>query len=764
MCNPRTSPESALRARTSWQSRRHRCFFPASFPLRTSRHATVNRQGETKRSMGAIPILCVLTALLSPSSSSSWSLRVVGAPANSKFWPLPVAWELPDHPSRMLGEWRASTRRVGEVPVRWETVNRWPSGAPRWGTLEFGGLPPGCQEVELRYARHRRRPPADPLPQGANEQEHRNRRASLFPNPTWRRGDSQLELDLAQTELALDGLTFHVTPSKSGRHRGWTIRGPDPSGLHWSWSAPLQALSGVEAPGRFLIRGSIHPQVEFAELWFEFHAHHPVVLRRMLVSGTWNADPVRVRWGEVESSPPREWQAGRNQQKTRGLEQGWSDMAPTLGPLELQLGSGSESIAVHWSEFGIRRPCGFRLLEDGRFFAELVPDEVFLEPGQVVRHHWLLNLCSSSVRHRPFLVRPTESLSWRRHWEDWLAQWATHLEQELRKRGSVEDYGCYPTRHGAFANGEYDLGGSLLNLGRQLGDEQLIRLGGGMIRHQLEWDRGTDSADGPLPGLSWMHGTRHSGEHWETGHQWIGGFLEWYRCSGDQESLRAAKATVHGLLSLVDQEPLFEGPERKLAWPLRAATDLAAFDADPDAQRLARVMVDRILARQTASGFLDGDRRTLDGREWIWVNVWVSLGITVDSLQRAAEQWGWPDAQAGAQRLAQRLVDQAWKDGRLASVLLLDPRNGEIRRQPATVTRGEALLAAAGMARLAARTHDPDHWRIVGHLQDQGREGLERPRSGDVVSFAKALQGVRVLVSSDEWSKQQRRYSKSARD
>ena len=49
--------------------------------------------------------------------------------------------------------------------------------------------------------------------------------------------------------------------------------------------------------------------------------------------------------------------------------------------------------------------------------------------------------------------------------------------------------GCYPMPWGEWANGEYDLGGSLLRWGRWRGDARALEVGLALVRHQRDFDR-----------------------------------------------------------------------------------------------------------------------------------------------------------------------------------------------------------------------------------------------------------------------------------
>lgn len=272
-----------------------------------------------------------------------------------------------------------------------------------------------------------------------------------------------------------------------------------------------------------------------------------------------------------------------------------------------------------------------------------------------------------------------------------------------------------------------------------------------MVQHSLDFDRADPALQGWPVGLYWMHGEDHVSEELELGHVWSGGLGELFRTQGDLAAIGALKELVRALQNCWTQPDRFAGPERRLAWPLRALHDAAAFEDTESGRRFGLQLVQSLADRQNRLGYLEGDLRRHQQLQLQWVNSWVSLGITVDALARSH---GWL-ANGRALEVGQRLADFVLQHadlpgGALAEGLVLDPRSGEVLDRRGRPRKGEAALAAAGVWR-SAWWHggEPELLALAEALWQQALQELQTPREADLVEFAKALQAGRVLWCAD---------------
>ncbi len=434
-------------------------------------------------------------------------------------------------------------------------------------------------------------------------------------------------------------------------------------------------------------------------------------------SGEWRplARHARFEAGDVTRSPPVAWKA----------ETGFADLM------------------VRWQEIGYGKPAALDLHDDGSFVADLCGGGVELRRGQEWVHHLEVERGTgeSPGLTRAFAV-PEECATLPEQDRAFLCAWEALIAAWLKRPQRLEDRGCYPSSDGGFANGEFDLGGSLIDLGKRTRRASAIRCGLVMVEHQLCFDRAADSPEGWPQGLFWMHGRDHHSDRLEAGHLWADGLVQRFQAEGCMESLEAAVDLARACGSLLSREDFIAGPERRLAWPLRALCDVAQVQRDPSIDSAANGFIDRLLRRQQPAGFLDGDRRNLEGREVIWVNSWVSLGITADALARAARIFGRADAHAAALSLVRFVVREALQPEGMAEVLEIDPGTLEVSKRHGRCRKGELGFAAGGVALLS---EDAAHSSLAEGLWSQARAELAVPRVEDLVELAKALQGLRSL-------------------
>lgn len=668
-------------------------------------------------------------------------------------WPEPFALELP--PGALApGERLALYEGAVERPCRVSTWRSWPDGSPSWVAVAPCAFSQRPARLELRPTRA----PSSP-PRLARVVERRTTRlvggsgelATTGGVLAWSCAAAALELDLAHLEWEADGL----------RERGrglteWSWLGPDGGGA----AARATVRSEAEGASAALeLRLEVASDGSEAELELAFTVGREMVLRDWSLDGRVRGSAAELRHGAWSERATAKRPAAR----TFATEAS-GQVAPTAAgeeapDLRIGCGSGRDEVELLLLDAALARPSGALLQHDGRFTLRLVAGPLLLHPGQVVRRRLRLR-AGAAVRRavgRPRLVAVAASASGRfaPEVEERLARWQPFLAARLGGAARLDDRGCYLQPDGSFANGEYDLGGSLLWIGRALADGTWLALGEVAARHTLDFDRDFTPPAGRPAGLFAQHGRDHASGKVEAGHQWIGGALELARSCGDAAALATAEATVGALATWRAAAPGdFAGPERRVAWPLAAAVELARSTGSTQADGFAKALLDSLAARQLPDGFLDGDRRRFALGERLWVNSWVSLGITVDALARAAawQAIGAPDAagatRAQAGRLVRGVVAAAGRDERsLADVVLVDAEAGLAVETRAALVGGDALLAAAGLQWWAAQPEAARERAALearaAALRERGWRDLATPSAEAVVGFAKALRALK---------------------
>ena len=684
-----------------------------------------------------------------PGAEPSLSLEVLKSrSAEESVWPRAAGLEIPMD-FLQPGQRLALLDQGGvEIPARIESLVAWPSGRPHWIRLTAG-------ELRRRQRRLRvtptRRPRAEPtltrvsgvpglqLAAGRQRELLVVRAADVH----WSREGAKACLEWSRLAVVVDGVTARKV---SWQQLRW--QGPDGAGCTFVLAANLSGPGEYLLPLSVQVEHRLSSQGRWLEIELAVTASATLVLRRLDVPGQLHGKQAEMHLAGHHHRPSGRKAvhalAGRGETLFGGATLG------TVAPgLTLATRASGTSLCLDWPEFGRRRPQAAALFKDGRFVLSAAPEPVMLEPGQTLRRRFLLRLGSARrpAGERPYLVTARRSgWRWNEDTEGWLANWRSFLAGWLERQVFVEDRGCYPSRWGSFANGEYDLGASLLHWGREEGDPVLLSLGEAMVQHTLDWDRCGDPPVEWPRGLFWMHGDRHASGALEMGHVWTDGFAQLFRTTASSRAWAAARSVTGALSRSRAATALFEGPERRLSWPLRALVDQAAVHDSGGLREMAGFLLERIASRQDQRGHLKGDERWQAGSRWIWVNTWVTLGITVDALLRDYAWRGHEESRERAGRLVHFVLEHGRLErGGLAEVILVDPFTGKAIERRGRVRRGAAALAAGGLCRWQRVQGHQEQQRWIDELMGEARRSLATPREERLVDLAQALQGLRTL-------------------
>ncbi len=668
-------------------------------------------------------------------------------------WPRPAAMELPVA-FVGLGERLALFDGAIERPARvipWRTRA---DGSPSWIGVTAGNWPGRPSHLELRATR-------SPSPISLARRESSGHSTRIVAPALQVTLDAQgvefatsaaaLRLELGRVEWVVDGVAARALQLDP-----WLLVGPDGAGF------------SAESAVRFAeeeVSGALHVTVDVAgdgseaEVALRFQASRDLLVHDLSLGGRLSGERRELACGSFKRSATAKKSASLRFPMTAAQPIADSSAAPAPLAEAAELardivwrsGCGRGELELRLLDAVVARPSGGSLAVDGRCVVGLVAEPLTLHRGQVVRRRLRVRTAAALARvvERPYLVT-TVAAGQAPLLPSCLAPltaWQPFLTTMVARPQRIDDRGCYREANGESANGEYDLGGSLLWLGRRLCDGRWLALGETLARHTCDWDRAFDAPAGVPAGLFAQHGRDHASGKVEAGHQWIGGALGLARATGDLHALATAEETVAALANWRAQMPsAFAGPERRVAWPLRAAVELAASTESSSAKSLARALVAEMAARQLPDGFIDGDRRPFAVGERLWVNSWVSLGITVDALARAGPHD--PAAVDIAARLARGVVFAAGREASgLADVVQVDPVAGVACETRARVTGGDALLAAAGLAWWAAQpAAAAERASITARAEALRRRGwhdLAEPSEERVVGFAKALHALR---------------------
>jgi len=514
--------------------------------------------------------------------------------------------------------------------------------------------------------------------------------------------------------------------------------GPDGGGARGGCELSFDDDSGAP-PGSLQVRWSVAPTAEQAEVEVAWRASRDGLVERIVVPGHLLGGSGQLLGGGAEVRPGG---GGRRSLRADLAELARADGVPAEGAA-LRVG-GAAGVELAWDDFARARPSALTLKSDGGFELALVGEPIALRAGQVVRRRLALRaLRGGAAPARGHLVgtaaaaAPFDAATRRV-----LGAWKELLARDLLAPARVDDRGCYSTPKGERADGEYDLSGSLFWLGARERDGRWLELAAICARHHVDFDR-MAAAQGAAPaGLFFMHGDEHQSGRVEAGHQWIEGVLGLARHDGSIEAGEAARGLLRALDGWRADRDAFAGPERRLAWPLLAAAAALEVADDPVARRLAQACSADLCERQTPAGYVDGDRRALRDGEFVWVNGWVSVGITAAALERAAPFVG-GRARTAARRLTEFVAGEALTKEGCAEVLLVEPATGQVVRRQGRCRGGDAALVGAGLLRIGAA--EGGFADAGGRLLALALEDLAEPRREAVESFAKLLLALRSI-------------------
>jgi hypothetical protein len=671
-------------------------------------------------------------------------LEVLAPPTQVGAWPKPCGIAVPPGLLRP-GERLALFERGGsERPARivpWSTTAR---GEPRLVRVELDELPRDLRRLELRSTSIER-----PSPKLRAERDG----GSLFLRGSaddgsivWSEralaviaGATRLDLELDRCGLADDG--EERRPTKIGPAR---TLGPDSAGFELTLPLAFGA-DGDHAGATVELRLTVAPSAKLAELEVTLVAPRELLLRGLALRG-------RVTKGSASTLARGGREVVLDRRGTRATTATGplgamtpDDAAVAAAPLTLEAGEGGQRVQLHWPDFGLARPSGATLRADGVFALDLVAEPLLVHEGQTVRRTLRLARGDRCGRldARPFVVaRGASGLD--EETRAWLAPWKVLLKGWLAKPARIDDRGCYAESWGELANGEYDLGGGLLWLGQVERDAEWLACGEAIAQHTLDFDVGP-TEDAPR-GLFLQHGPDHASGKVEAGHQWIGGALGVAEVAGRLRALDAVRGVVAGLSAWRQKPGAFAGPERRLGWPVRAAAVASECIDEPAARELGLALLRDLSSRQRLEGFLDGDRRPTREGARVWVNTWVSLGVTVDALLRAERAWPKQGALDAAVKLARFCCDEGLEQSGLREVLLVDPDLGVVMEKRGGCRAGNAALAASGIAWLAQQGGDVALASSAQLLRQLAREDLASPKEKDLVELAKALLALQFEV------------------
>jgi hypothetical protein len=659
--------------------------------------------------------------------------EVVGAERSGRAWPRPVAVALPRGFLRADERLAVVTDRGVEVAAAAEGAWAHADGSIALARLEMAPLPAGATRLRVEARRTSSSAAANGgAASDAAATSDRGRTLSLQV------GGNAIALDFGSAQVLEEGglrKVVHLEPGArtpadgAGARGGVELRFDDDAG------PPLGALRAAWC---------VAPGGDAIDLELSLVAERDGRLDRMSVAGRVTGERPRMALGREE--------AAIEKGGARVLRAPLAELlrAPVAAgkaePLTLLAGSGRETVELVWDDFNLARPSAAMLHDEGRagarFELELVAEPLLLRAGQTIRRRLLLRVARADgvARARPWLVPAGRPRGFDDATQGVLAAWREFLTAELLAPARLDDRGCYLTSKGERADGEYDLAGNLFWLGVRERDARWLELARTCARHTLDFDRVAVPVGSAPAGLFFMHGEEHQSGRVEAGHQWIEGLLGLARNEGALDACDAARTLVRALEGWRADLASFEGPERRLAWPLlSAAATLDAVD-DAAARRLASGCAGELLSRQCSAGYIDGDRRPLRDGTFVWVNAWVSAGITANALARAAPSVG-ARMDDAARRLVRFVAAECGTRGGCAEVLLVDPATSQVVKREGRCRRGDAALVAAGLDLVAE--DEEGFAELRDRLFSLALADLAEPAREDVGQFAKLLLALR---------------------
>jgi hypothetical protein len=652
-------------------------------------------------------------------------LEVVGAERDLRAWVRPIALALPR--GFLRADERIAVIAEGGRELPASVAGAWAhaDGSIALARIELAPLPLGVARLRIEARRATSAPPEAPTTSAPTD--------AAATELSLRAGASAIAFDLGATTLFEEGAGRRVTrmtPRSRAAPDGAGARGGVELAFDDDIGPPLGALR---------LDWEVTPGADALEVEAALTVAHDGLLERLVVAGRAVGERPRLGLGREEAAA----EAGGVRVLRAPLAELARDAAAggAAEPMTLRVGSGVATVELAWEEFAQARPSAAWLRPNGQFELELTSEPLSLRAGQVVRRRLLLHVVRSGgvARTRSWLVPVGRARGFDAATAALLDRWREFLGQELLAPARLDDRGCYATPKGERADGEYDLAGNLYWLGVRERDARWLALARTCARHTVDFDRTTQPVGGAPAGLFFMHGEEHQSGRVEAGHQWIEGTLGLARTEGSLEACDAARGLVRALDQWRAVPQAFEGPERRLAWPLQAAAATLELVDDATAKRVANACANDLLARQNGAGFIDGDRRPVRDTSCAWVNCWVSAGITANALARASPVLGRRTHEA-ASRLVAFVAGECMSREGCAEVLLVDPATAQVVRRQGRCRRGDAALVAAGLDLLA---DEAGFAALRDQLFAQAVADLAEPRREDVEHFAKLLLALR---------------------
>jgi hypothetical protein len=204
-----------------------------------------------------------------------------------------------------------------------------------------------------------------------------------------------------------------------------------------------------------------------------------------------------------------------------------------------------------------------------------------------------------------------------------MLNWGDEIAWNYYGRGEVVKSGPDAgKRRPVWNNHEYDFPVLAFHQYLRTADSAYFDEGEIAVRHML----GVDYLHAHEPWTNWvwepeqsvngviMHFSEHAGCGWAPCHLWVGGILDYYLLTGNQDALRKAEAIGRSLgwnvhcrfaIEILDEKKRGEHLAREYGWPLVALSELYEVTGNDDWLAVAREYVDLLIQWRRANPMLD---------------------------------------------------------------------------------------------------------------------------------------------------------------